>query len=201
MLMLLVTATLEIALKRLLYQDQFMKTARQRLKGKTLRFELAELDGPVILVFGESQADVLTSWDDPADCTVRTHFSAIPALHRRQQLPALIKQGDLEVDGDIQVVQQFVALLDMAELDLAELLSPYLGDVLAEGLTQRLSAHADKIKRRWTDRQTQLGQAVTEEWRLSPSALELAWFSEEVDSLDKDEGALVSRLEKMEISR
>ncbi|QWA11485.1 SCP2 sterol-binding domain-containing protein [Sodalis ligni] len=201
MLMSLIAATLEIALKRLLYQDQFMKTARQRLKGKTLRFELAELDSPVILVFGESQADVLTSWDDPADCTVKTHFSAIPALRRRQRLPALIKQGDLEVDGDIQVVQQFVALLDMAECDPAELLSPYLGDVLSEGLTQRVSAHADNIKRRWTDRQTQWGQAVTEEWRLSPSALELAWFSEEVDTLDRDGAALAARLERMEISR
>ncbi|TCL05132.1 MULTISPECIES: ubiquinone biosynthesis accessory factor UbiJ [Sodalis] len=201
MLMSLIAATLEIALKRLLYQDQFMKTARQRLKGKTLRFELAELDSPVILVFGESQADVLTSWDDPADCTVKTHFSAIPALRRRQRLPALIKQGDLEVDGDIQVVQQFVALLDMAEFDPAELLSPYLGDVLSEGLTQRVSAHADNIKRRWTDRQTQWGQAVTEEWRLSPSALELAWFSEEVDTLDRDGAALAARLERMEISR
>jgi ubiquinone biosynthesis protein UbiJ len=201
MLMSLIAATLEIALKRLLYQDQFMKTARQRLKGKTLRFELAELDSPVILVFGESQADVLTSWDDPADCTVKTHFSAIPALRRRQRLPALIKQGDLEVDGDIQVVQQFVALLDMAEFDPAELLSPYLGDVLSEGLTQRVSAHADNIKRRWTDRQTQWGQAVTEEWRLSPSALELVWFSEEVDTLDRDGAALAARLERMEISR
>ncbi len=201
MLKLLIASALEMALKHLLYRDQFMKTARQRLKGKTLRLELAELDGPVILVFGESQADVLTSWDDPADCTVRTHLSAIPALRGRRQLPALLKQGDLEVDGDMQVVQQFVALLDMAEFDPAELLSPYLGDVLSEGLTQRFSNHADKMKRRWLDRQTQWGQAVTEEWRLSPSALELAWFSEEVDTLERDEGTLASRLEQMEISR
>ncbi|XBS69593.1 SCP2 sterol-binding domain-containing protein [Acerihabitans sp. KWT182] len=201
MLMLLIAATLEMALKRLVYQDQFMKTARQRLKGKTLRFELAELDSPIILVFGEAQADVLTSWDDPADCTVKTHFSAVPALRRRQQLSSLIKQGDLEVDGDIQLVQQFVALLDMAELDPAELLSPYLGDILAEGLTQRLAAHVDGVKRRWVDRQTQWGQAVTEEWRLSPSALELAWFNEEVNTLEQDEVALAARLEKMEVSR
>ncbi len=89
----------------------------------------------------------------------------------------------------------------MAELDPAELLSPYLGDILAEGLTQRLSAHAADIKRRWFERQTQWGQAVTEEWRLSPSLLELAWFSEEVDTLERDERALAARLEKMEVSR
>jgi ubiquinone biosynthesis protein UbiJ len=191
MLMLLITATLEVALKRLLYQDQIMKTARQRLKGKTLRFELAELDQPVILVFGESQADVLTAWDDRADCTVKTHFSVLPALGRRQQLTALIKQGSLEVDGDMQV-------LDMAECDPAEFLSPYLGDILAEGLTQHLSARFNQVKRLYGEGQARLGQAITEEWRLSPSPLELAWYNEEVDALTRSETILDSRLAKLE---
>ncbi|WP_413731671.1 ubiquinone biosynthesis protein UbiJ [Sodalis sp. RH20] len=201
MLMLLVTATLETALKRLLYKDGFLKPARQRLKGKVLRFELAELDSPVILVFGESQVDVLAAWDGPADCTVRTHFSALPALRRRQQLPLLIKQGSLDVDGDLQVVQQFVALLDMAEVDPAELLAPYVGDIVAEGLTQKLRAHACGLRRRLGEQQTRLGQAVTEEWRLSPSSLELAWFSDEVDAIDRAGAALTARLAKLESGR
>lgn len=201
MLMLLLTAALEVALKRLLYQDQAMKTARQRLKGKILRFELAELDGPVILVFGETQADVLTAWDGPADCTVRTRMSAIPALRRRQNLPSLIRQGLLEVDGDLQIVQQFVALLDMAEVDLAEVLSPYLGDILAEGISQRLLAHAGGLKRRWRERRAQWGQAITEEWHLSPSALELAWYGEEVGALANAEQKLAARLDSMETRR
>lgn len=198
MLMLLLTATLETALKRLLYQDGLLKPARQRLKGKVLRFELAEMDSPVILVFGETQADVLAAWDGPADCTVRTRFSALPALCRRQQLPLLIKQGSLEVDGDLQVVQQFVALLDMTEVDPAELLAPYLGDIVAEGLTQKLHAHGRGLRRRLSERQTRLGLAVTEEWRLSPSALELAWFNDEVDALDRAQAVLTARLAKLE---
>lgn len=201
MLMLLITATLEVALKRLVYQDQIMKTARQRLKGKTLRFELAELDQPVILVFGDAQADVLTAWDDPADCTVKTHFSVLPALRRRQQLAALIKQGSLEVDGDMQVVQQFVALLDMAECDPAELLSPYLGDILAEGLTQHVSARVGQVKRLFCEGQGRLAQAITEEWRLSPSSLELAWYQEEVAALTRSETLLDARLATLEAGR
>ena len=68
-----------------------------------------------------------------ADCTVITYASVLPKLRDRQQLTTLIRSGELEVQGDIQVVQNFVALADLAELDPAELLAPYTGDIVAEG--------------------------------------------------------------------
>lgn len=201
MLMLLITAALETALTRLLYQDRIMKPARQRLKGKVLRVELAELDSPVILIFGETQVDVLADWSGVADCTVKTRLSALPALRRRQQLTSLIKQGSLEVDGDLQVVQHFTALLDMAPVDPAELLAPYLGDIVAEGLTQNVHHHVRKFWLGARAQQARLGQAVTEEWRLSPSALELAWFSDEVDAAAREGASLMARLENLESGR
>ncbi|TKI07132.1 ubiquinone biosynthesis accessory factor UbiJ [Martelella alba] len=201
MLMQLLAAGLEIGLKRLLYRDRAMKPARQRLKGKTLCFEAAELAYPVILLFGETQVDVLTAWEGVADCTVRTHLSVLPALRRRRQLTSLIRDGSLQVDGDAQVVQQFVALLDCVEWDPTEILAPYLGDVLAEGVSQRLAAHAADAKRRWRERRDQLGLALTEEWRLTPSALELAWYDEEVAALADAEQHLAARLDSLENRR
>ncbi|MEN1494743.1 hypothetical protein AAIH17_36605, partial [Pseudomonas aeruginosa] len=44
----------------------------------------------------------------------------------------------LEVQGDIQVVQNFVALADLAEFDPAELLAPYTGEIAAEGISKAL---------------------------------------------------------------
>ncbi|MEA9389834.1 SCP2 sterol-binding domain-containing protein [Acerihabitans sp. TG2] len=199
MLMLWVTAVLEAGLNRLLYQDSVMKPARQRLKGKVLRMELAELDSPLILVFGEMQVDVLTAWDAVADCTLKTHIATLPAL--RQRLTALIKQGDLDVEGDLQVVQQFAALLDMAEQDPAEILAPYLGDIVAEGLTQKVHAQFCGLRRRLLEHRARLGQAVSEEWRLCPSTLEIAWFSDEVDVIDRAGTRLAARLDKLEQSR
>src|SRR5471030_1389284 len=201
MLMLLVTAALETGLNRLLYQDALMKPARQRLKGKVLRVELAELDSPVILVFGEMQVDVLAEWGSLADCTLKTHVSTLPALRQRQRFAALIKHGDLDIEGDLQVIQQFVALLDMAELDPAEILAPYLGDIVAEGLTQKIQAQVCLVRRRLLEHRVRLGQAVSEEWRLSPSALEIAWFSDEVDVMERAGTSLVARLDKLEQSR
>ena len=127
----LVTAGIENVLNAFLYRAPALKTARQRLNGKVLRIVLKEFSTPLVLVFSERQLDVLGEWEGEADCSVITHMSVLPKLRNRQQMTALIRSGELEVEGDIQVVQNFVALSDQAEFDPAELLAPYIGDIAA----------------------------------------------------------------------
>ncbi len=45
-----------------------------------------------------------------------TRLSVLPKLRNRQQLTALIRSGDLEVQGDLQVVQNMVSLSDWQSL-------------------------------------------------------------------------------------
>ncbi|CRH35345.1 hypothetical protein BN1184_AA_02070 [Pantoea ananatis] len=47
-------------------------------------------------------------------------------------------------------------------------------------------------------RQDYLGQALTEEWRVAPGALEFAWFSEEVSAMERSLEALDARLAQLE---
>ncbi|BAE73385.1 SCP-2 sterol transfer family protein [Sodalis glossinidius str. 'morsitans'] len=201
LLMPLISATLEVVLERLLYQDRAMSAARERLKGKVLRFELAEWETPVILVFGERQVDVLNAWDGAADCTVRTRLATLPALRERQQLTQLIKQGFLDVEGDLQCLQQFAALLDMAEFDGAELLAPWIGDIAAESVSRTVARWLTSTPRLLRTGQGRVMQAITDEWRLAPSALEQAWFCGEVDEVTRAGENLAARLEKLEASR
>ena len=97
----------------------------------------------------------------------------LPKLRDRQQLAALIRSGELEVQGDIQVVQNFVALADLAEFDPAELLAPYTGDIAAEGISKAMRGGA-------------------------PGPLEVAWFAEETAAVERAVDALTKRLEKLE---
>ncbi|WP_406702136.1 SCP2 domain-containing protein [Sodalis sp.] len=197
----LISATLEAVLKRLLYQDRAMSAARERLKGKLLRFELVEWETPVIMAFSARQVDVLNAWDDVADCTVRTHLATLPVLLKRQRLTQLIKQGFLDVEGDPQCIQQFAMLLDMAEFDAAELLAPLVGDIVAEGVTQSAARQLTKARQLLRIGQGRVVQAMTDEWHLAPSALELAWFFDEVDDVTRFAENLATRLDKLEASR
>ncbi|MCG8708319.1 SCP2 domain-containing protein [Brenneria sp. 4F2] len=195
------TAALETALNQLLFRDRSMKAARQRLLGKTLQIELAELDVPLVLIFSEHRLDVVSQWDDRADCRLKTRLTVLMKLRDRQHLSALIRSGDLIIEGDIQVAQQFIGLLDLAEFDPAEWLAPYLGDVVAQGFSQ--TAHKTLgICRRILHRQQHiLSETLTEEWRLAPGKLENAWFHDEIAALEKSAEMLSERLAKLETSR
>ena len=194
----LITGGLETALNRVLYRDRSLKTARQRLAGKVLTLRLQELDFPLVLVFSESQLDVLSAWQDSSDCSVSLRLSTLPKLRDRQQLTHLIRSGELEVEGDLQVVQQFSALMDLAELDPAEYLAPWIGDIAAQGVSQAAQQALKFVQQQVVRRQDNLGQVITEEWRLAPGALELAWFCEEVEAIERSLHAVEARLAQRE---
>ncbi len=151
-----------------------------------------------MLVFSERQVDVLGAWEGEADCTVITHASVLPKLRDRQQLTTLIRSGELEVQGDIQVVQNFVAMADLAEFDPAELLAPYTGDIVAEGVSKVLRSGAKFLCHNIQRQQRYVAEAITEEWRMAPGPLEVAWFAEETAAVERAAESLAKRLEKLE---
>lgn len=194
----LVTAAVETFVNRMLWRDDALKAARQPLKGKILRIELKELDSPLILAFSDKQIDVLSQWEDSADCTVATRIAVLPQIRDRQRLTALIKQGDLEVHGDIQVVQHLVSLIHLADFDPAELLAPWIGDIPAEGVSQFLRGGARFLKKRAEHSQRYLADAMTEEWRLAPGRLETVWFIDEVSAIADEVESLEKRMARLE---
>lgn len=194
----LVTGSIETAINTLLWREKALKPARQRLIGKVLRIELKEFSSPLVLVFSERQVDVLGAWEGEADCTVITCVSVLPQLRNRQQLTALIRNNDLEVQGDLQVVQNLVSLADLAEFDPAELLAPYTGDIAAEGVSKLLRGGAKFVQHGLARQQRYVAETLTEEWRLAPGALEIAWFAEEAMAVERELAALTKRLEKLE---
>ena len=194
----LVTAGIENVLNAFLYRAPALKTARQRLNGKVLRIVLKEFSTPLVLVFSERQLDVLGEWEGEADCSVITHMSVLPKLRDRQQMTALIRSGELEVEGDIQVVQNFVALSDQAEFDPAELMAPYIGDIAAEGISKTLRTGSAFLRKGLLRQQRYAAEVLTEEWRMAPGPLEVAGVAEETAAVERAVDALTKRLEKLE---
>ena len=169
-----VTAGIENVLNAFLYRAPALKAARQRLNGKVLRVVLKEFSTPLVLVFSERQLDVLGEWEGEADCSVITHMSVLPKLRDRQQLTTLIRSGELEVEGDIQVVQNFVAI----------------GKAIHGGTSF--------LRKSLQRQQRYAAEVLTEEWRMAPGALEVAWFAEETAAVERAVDALTKRLEKLE---
>lgn len=194
----LIAAALENSLNRLLFRDKSLQAARQRLVGKTLQLQLQEFPSPLTLLFHARQVDVVNQWAGTVDCTLITGLTTLLQLRDRQRLVDLIRTRELAVEGDIQVVQQLVAVFDLVEWDLAEWLAPYVGDIAAEGIGRILSKGTVYLRQRWQRDHAYLSTALIEEWRLAPGALEMAWFGQQVDEIYRHLEAFEIRLSRME---
>ncbi|AOM42963.1 hypothetical protein A9255_19065 [Xenorhabdus hominickii] len=193
-----ITAFLETTLNHLLYREAMLKPARLRLAGKILSIKLKEIETPLVLIFSEKQVDVLSQWSEPADCSMKTTIPALLKLRDRQCLSTLINSGEIVIEGDMQVIQQWSALLDMLEWDLAHYLSPYLGDIVAEGVSQVMKKGIKFASNTIAKKKTYFIESLTEEWRMTPSALEVAHFSEEVDVVANEMAQMEKRLAALE---
>ncbi|MDX7988539.1 SCP2 domain-containing protein [Xenorhabdus sp. 12] len=194
----ILAAFLETTLNHLLYREPVLKSARLRLAGKTLSIELKEIKTPLVLFFSEKQVDVLSQYSEPANCSMKTTLPALLKLRDRQCLSTLINSGEIVIEGDMQVIQQWSALLDMSEWDPAYYLSPYVGDIAAESISRVIKKGIKFASNTIAKKKNDFFESLTEEWKMAPGALEGAHFSEEVDAIANDVNQIEKRLAALE---
>nr|WP_290606515.1 SCP2 sterol-binding domain-containing protein [Arsenophonus sp. ENCA] len=171
-----------------------MKSARVRLVGKVLAIDLKELSQPLIFIFSEQRVDVVNQWPTPADCVIKTALVTLRHLKDKQQLSTLINDGRVVIEGDMQVVQHWSALLDATEWDP----TPYVGDVVAEGVNCWVKKGIVGINGLLKQQKKQFKNVLVEEWRMSPNTLEVLSFADKVEKVVADISALEQRLAKLE---
>lgn len=194
----LMTAFMETSLNHMLFKEAVLKPARVRLAGKVMSIDLKEFNKTLTLIFTDNHVDVLSQWHEPADCTIKTSLFTLIKLKDKQQLSQLINSGDIVIEGDMQVVQHWSSLLDMAIWDPAHYLSPYLGDVAAQGLSQVFRKGAGLVSRLVAQQKTYIKDTLLEEWKMAPNQLELAYFSDEIEQVSDSLDELEKRLSKLE---
>lgn len=193
----LVTAVVETGLNTLLKQDSESQRRLARLKGKVLRVRLTDINKQLVFVFSQ-QIDVLAEFEGDADCDLALAISVAPQLKDKANLTSLIKQDKLQLDGDIDVAQQFSNLLNGLNPDIAEWLSYYTGDVVAHTLVRGAQQGLAFLKQMTERNQRYVGELVVEEWRLAPGALEVAYFADQVDDVQSQASRLSARLDAFE---
>ncbi|OOE80342.1 hypothetical protein BZG72_06015 [Salinivibrio sp. PR6] len=192
----LLCAALETALNAVIAKDADSQRRLARLKGRCIGVTLQELDRQLIFVFGQ-RIDVLSHYEGECDAALSLSLSALPQLQQKANLTALIKADKLTLEGDIDVAQQFSQLLSGIELDVAEWLAPYTGDVIAHTVVSQAQQRWQQLQQLAQRQQRYAGEVITEEWRLAPGPLEVAAYSDQVDELRSDVARLEARFKQL----
>ncbi|MDX1303917.1 SCP2 domain-containing protein [Photobacterium sp.] len=191
-----VTGAVETSLNKLLKDDPDSLRRLARLRGKVISVTINEFGKKLIFIFSQ-QIDVLAAYEGDVDCQLALNLSVLPELRRKANLTRLIKADKLAVEGDIQLAQQFSTLLSGLKPDFEEKLSHYTGDIVAHTVVDGAKSGIRFIQRGVERCQRDLAEVITEEWKLVPQALEVAYFADQVDDLKSDCARLEARFNQL----
>ncbi|WP_333607010.1 ubiquinone biosynthesis accessory factor UbiJ [Arsukibacterium sp.] len=178
----LLCAAAEKLVNQLIRLDPAAQQRLSRLQGKQLAFSLRELKLRLV-ISADASGLLFNQHDEAVDCAISTDLASLKLLADASQLTRLIKADALQIDGDIQVAQQYSAFFQALDPDWQQALSAYVGDALAHKMALIIQHLQHYLQLKTADLArltTALGQ---EELRLSPSRLELQHFSEQVQQL------------------
>lgn len=190
-------ALIETAFNALVSRSPHIQPLLRKLDGSVLQLTLAQPDARFFIVFSANRTDWLSEYEGEADCAVQLAPSALPHLADKSRLSDLINNKSLIIQGNIEVLQHFSALLDGLEKNPAELLSPFIGDVAAQLSTDVAKNAFGKFKQQLERNSRDWVDNLTTERALLVHPLQLADFSDQVQQLAQQVSQLEQRVAKL----
>ena len=181
----LACAFIETSINKLQTLDSTAITKRIQLDNQIIGVALKEVNKPLYFVISQQQIDILSQFEGECDCFIRVSLTAISDLKNNNQLTTLIKTGQLDVEGDIQIAQQFAQLLTEMEIDWEEHLSQKVGDVIAHKFCYFVKTAYQQHKKQFTRLEKHTANLITHELKIAPGPLEVAHFCDQIEDLEK----------------
>ncbi|MGC7588993.1 ubiquinone biosynthesis accessory factor UbiJ [Bisgaard Taxon 46] len=192
-----ITAGLETLLNKLIAHTEYCEPYLRKLDNKVLTVKPQKLDFPLYFVFSQQRIDLLTQYEGEPDCSVEIAPSLLFHMPKKSELSQFINDKSILLQGDLQVLQDFVALSEFIEKDPAELLSHYIGDVPAQSAVDFLRKLNQLFKQKINQSQQFWGERLTEEWQVVSPSLAIADFCDQVKTLEKDTALLEQKIAQL----
>lgn len=163
---------------------------------KTLTLELSEVNSPISFTVVDN-AVLVHANIERSDCTIQTSLQTLKKLKVEQQLTSLIKEGELDVVGDIKVAQQFANIAEQLEIDWQSELAKNIGDVPTHKIVQLGYKATDKIKGAVKQIESDIGEYVVHEKRLVVTNSQVHAFNQSVAEVSAHVDSLSARIYKV----
>jgi len=178
--------------------DEVTQQRLAELHGRRIAIEFREWNLTLLFVpDAQGRLQISTDDVDAADATIRaTPFDFAETLRMERKEEQVFK-GKITLDGDTRLAQRFSDILAMLEIDWEEQLSKLTGDVAAHQLGGMLRGFQRWARRNQRMMRDNLGEYLTEEKQLLPTAFEVAEWRGEVDCLRDDVDRLAARVVRL----
>lgn len=194
------TATLELIINKALALNNNKAISFAALNQKTLTLALAELSFELSFTVntGSSPAMVMVrSQVDTSDCTIKTSIKTLTKLKANQSLTQLIKQDELDVNGDIKIAQQFANIAQSLAIDWQSELAKHLGDVPTHKLLQFGNKITKSISATGKQIEADICEYLVHEKRLVVTRSQVSAFNGQTTAIASEVTAISARIDKL----
>lgn len=172
----------EPALNQALFYDDQAAKKLAKLENKKFSIVLTDLNITLAFLVIAGQVKLMTN-TELSDCLVKTKLDRIKSLSDASVLTQLIKQDELELEGDLHIAQAYSNLFLENDIDWQEWLSKYVGDALAYKIANGIKQLNLLIQRKSADLDYTVSSLLVDELRVSPDQLEVSSFVNDVAQL------------------
>jgi ubiquinone biosynthesis protein UbiJ len=190
-------AGLEAALNRYIALDPEGAARLTPLHGRLIAIELAGFGTRIHLIPGPDGLQVFGAYEGEPDCLLRGSPLGLARMGLAERKEDQLFGGEVQVEGDTRLAQEFGAFLGGLDVDWEEQLSRLVGDPIAHQVGSGLRAVADWGRNASATLTQDLKEYLQEEGRLVPTAYEVQGFLDRVDTLRDDVERLAARIERL----
>ena len=191
-----ICATIEGTLKYLLNKGKYDEVAMNKIVDKRLSILVSDI-GMHICLQASTHGILVTTIDEHADCTITTSIKSLNELKQGGSLTQLIKQDQLDIDGDIKVAQQYATFFESISFDIASELANQIGDVPTHLLSRIAKSGLKKVKFAKKQISEDATQWLVHERKWLATSFELNSFAKDVASVSQSFDQLDARLNKL----
>jgi len=170
------------------------------LSGTVVAVRVRDTSLTTYFVVDEDALDVVTAYPREPDVVIQGSLITLARM-AGQSREAALRDGSLELSGDVEIASQFQQLLSHAKPDLEEELSGVVGDVAAHRLGELARGLGRWGQEARSTMAANIREYLQEESRDAPSRYEVERFSADVSTLRDDVARLEARLNRLQSDR
>jgi ubiquinone biosynthesis protein UbiJ len=190
-------AGLETALNRYIALDPEGATRLTPLHGCLIAIELAGFGTRMNLIPGPDGLQIFGAYEGEPDCLLRGSPLALARMGLAERKEDQLFGGEVQVEGDTRLAQEFGAFIFGLDVDWEEQLSRLVGDPIAHQVGSGMRSIGDWGRQSSNTLTQDLKEYLQEEGRLVPTAYEVQGFLDRVDTLRDDVERLAARIERL----
>ncbi|MFM2480766.1 SCP2 domain-containing protein [Celerinatantimonas sp. YJH-8] len=192
----LISAGIELVSNHYLQLDKASVKRQQPLVGKVIAVEIKPLP-TVYFSVADAQLDVLTQYEGHVDSQLSLGIASLFKLQDPNRFPELIKSQEMELTGDIRLIQQFAELFQSVRPEPEEKLAQVIGDAPANLLFRTIHAMTSSISKHLQSFSQRAGEVMVEEWRMNVGTSEFRVWSDHVNQLEQSLSDLELRINRL----